>query len=591
MRAAAPQEGRDRARGSSPLTARPLSAARAGAALALLSTLLLALLLPHLGAGPLTRAEVYFLDAARGILESGDWVIPRYEGRPFFDKPILSYWLMAAAMEVFGATAGPARLVPVASALGLVLATAWLGTLLFERRTALASALVLATTLAFLSFARVAMSDMLLALLSTLCVGLALAAWRPGAPSWLVPLLGVVAGLGFATKGPIALLVPGVAVLLLVAERRRLPATKAQLALAALAFLVLAFGWFGLVYARLGAEPLAYFFLRENLQRFAAETYDVGRPLWFYLPAYLSQGLPWSPFLPIALARLLRDPDPAARSAARLLALWPLLVLVPLSLSRGKLDYYLLPLYPAVSLLLGRYLAATAWTGLDRAWARVVLLAQAALVALALARPPQIPSDWLPGAAARNAMLAVLALGALALVAAAARPRPWRVLAATAALVAAVWFCAVALFLPSFARSQPNDAIVADVARELRYRPDLRMAYCSDPTRVRRDVLFEVRLTATAECELWSLLGSRAPYLVLATPAESKSFRADPRYRHVATYRYLPAEALTLGGLLSLREPGAVELVANYATRDPEARVKKNREYRKMLDRERGILP
>jgi 4-amino-4-deoxy-L-arabinose transferase-like glycosyltransferase len=561
------------------------------AGLGLLVAGLLALLLPNLGQGPLTRAEIYFLDAARGMVESGDWLIPRYEGQPFFDKPILSYWLMAGAMELLGTTAGAARLVPVLSAAGLVLATAWLGTLLFERRTALAGGLVLATTLAFLSFARVAMSDMLLSLLSTVAVGLAVLAYRPGAPAWVVPLLGAVAGLGFATKGPIAVLVPGIAVLLLIVEHRRVPASVASLAVGTLAFLVLALGWFALVYQRLGSEPLVYFFLRENLERFAAETYDIGRPPWFYLPAYLAEGLPWSPLLPLALARLLGGRDPEAKASARLLALWPLLVLVPLSLSRGKIDYYLLPLYPAVSLLLARYLSVTPWSALDRGWARVVLLVEAAALAFLLVRPPRVPAEWLPGDLARGAMLAALGGGALALLVVAAAPSPRRILASLAGVVAAAWFLAVAFFLPAFAASQPNRAIVEDVIRERRYRPDVRMAYCSDPTRVRRDVLFEARLAATAECELWGLAGSRLPFLLLATPAEDASLALDPRYRHVATYRYLPADALTLGGLFSLRGPGEILLVANYPTRDPVARVKRNREYRKMIDRGGVPLP
>jgi 4-amino-4-deoxy-L-arabinose transferase-like glycosyltransferase len=551
------------------------------------------LLLPYLGLGPLARAEIYFLDAARGMVESGDWIVPSYEGKPFFDKPILSYWLMAAAMNLFGATPAAARLVPVLAALGLVVVTAWLGTLLFDRRSALAGALVLSTTLAFLSFARVAMSDMLLALLSTLAVSLGVLAYRPGAPRLVVPLLGAVAGLGFATKGPIAVLIPGIAVLLLLWEHRReaVPGGASGVAVGALAFVVIGFGWFALVYQRLGPEPLAYFFLRENLQRFAADTYDIGRPVWFYVPAYLAEGLPWSAFLPIALARLLRSGDAQTRRVARFLALWPLLVLVPLSLSRGKIDYYLLPLYPAVSLLLGRYLAGTPWGRLDRGWARVALLLQAAALAFLLARPPQVPPEWLPGGIGRGALVAVLAAGALVLVAVAWRPSPRRVLAAPAALVALAWLCVVALFLPAFAASQPNGEIVKDVARERRYRPDLRMAYCSDPTRVRRDVLLEVRLAAIPECDLWSLAGSREPFLLLVTRAEDASFRVNPRYRHIATYRYLSAEALTFGGLFSLREPGEILLGANYATRDPEAAVKKKREYRKMLDRERGLAP
>ncbi len=549
--------------------------------------------MPNLGLGPLARAEIYFLDAARGMVESGDWLIPRYEGEPFFDKPILSYWLMAVAMTGLGTTAAAARLVAVLASVGLVLATAWLGALLFDRRSALAGALVLATTLAFLSFARVAMSDMLLASLSTLTVALAVLAYRPRAPGFVVPLLGAVAGLGFATKGPIAVLVPGVAILLLLSEKRRRPGPGGARGIVAgtLAFAALGLGWFVLVYGRLGVDPLVYFFLRENVERFAAPTYDIGRPVWFYVPAYFAVGLPWSPFLPIALTRLLGSADPQAKASARLLWLWPLVMLVSLSLSRGKIDYYLLPLYPAVSLLLGRYLVAIRWNSVDRAWARVVLIAQAAGLVLVLARPPQVPAEWLPGAIGRGLLVAVLGLGALALVALASRPTPSRVLGALAVVVAASWLCLVVFFLPAFAESQPNHAIVEDVARERRYRPDLRMAFCSDPTRVRRDILLDVRLAAEVECDLWSLAGSREPFLLLATPAEDASFRVDPRYRRIASYRYLPAEAFTFGGLFSLRAPGEVMLGANFATSDPVAEVQKKREYRKMLDRERGIAP
>jgi 4-amino-4-deoxy-L-arabinose transferase-like glycosyltransferase len=529
------------------------------------------------------------------MVESGDWVIPQYEGRPFFDKPVLSYWLMAAAMKGLGTTAGAARLVPVLASIGIVLATAWLGTLLFDRRSALASALVLATTLAFLSFARVAMSDMLLTLWTTLAVGLAVLAWRPGAPSWAVPLLGAAAGLGFATKGPIALLVPGFAVLILLWEDRRrpprpgllgvarLPCGAGALLLGVLAFLVLALGWFALVYRRLGTEPLVYFFFRENLERFAGEAYDVGRPFWFYPPAYLAEGLPWSPFLPMALWRLLRSREGEDAARTRFLSLWVVLVLVPLSLSRGKIDYYLLPVYPALCLVIGRYLSSVPWKRADRAWAGLALVAEAAALALVLARPPRIPDDWLPGAGPRGLLVVVAALGAAAFLAVAARPTAARVTAVLSSLVASAWLVLVVFFLPAFAAAQPNRAIVADVARERQYRPDLRMAFCSDPTRVRRDVLLHVRLAATADCDLWSFAGSREPYLLLATPAQDASFRADRRYREVARYRYLPARTLTFVGLFAVRDSGEIVLGANFTTGDPEAERKRKRAYRKEI--------
>ena len=78
------------------------------------------LLLVSLGAAPLERAEIYFVDAARAMVESGDYLVPRYRGEPFFDKPPLTYWLMAASFRVFGFTLTAARLVPVAAALALL---------------------------------------------------------------------------------------------------------------------------------------------------------------------------------------------------------------------------------------------------------------------------------------------------------------------------------------------------------------------------------------------------------------------------------------------------------------------------------------
>jgi hypothetical protein len=64
----------------------------------------------------------------------------------------------------------------------------------------------------------------------------------------------------------------------------------------------------------------------------------------------------------------------------------------------------------------------------------------------------------------------------------------------------------------------------------------------------------------------------------------------EGRYREVARYRYLPAEALTLEGLFSVREPGVVVLGANFATDDPEAERRRKREYRKTIQREKAEI-
>ncbi len=531
---------------------------------------------------------MYFADAARGMVESGDWLIPRYQGRPFFDKPILTYWAMAASMKALGPTKAAMRLVPVGASLLLVAASVWLGVLLFGRRSALAGGLVLSTTLGFLSFARVGMSDMPLAFLTTLAMALGVRAYRAPPAGREVVLLGVVLGLGFATKGPIALLIVGVALLLLVWQNRArpLPCRPRALLLALFLCLVAGLGWFALVYARLGIEPLAFFFIRENLERFAGESFDVGRPFWFYLTAYLAEGLPWSAFLPIALWRLLRSADAEERGATRLLAGWVALVLVPLSLSRGKIDYYLLPLYPAVSLLIGRYLVAVEWRRLEVVWARGVLVLGALALGAALVHPPRLPEPWLPGPAARAALAVTLVLGAFGLGLASLRPRPRRVMAALAGTIAAIDLLVVGWFLPAFAERQPNHAIAMAVARERAYQPRAQLAFCQDPSHARREVLFTARHPALRQCNLWGLAGSHDPYLLLVDPAHADSFRVLPKYRQVARYSYLPARTLTFAGLFARPDPSELVLCANFNTRDPLAERKRKRAYRKAIQRE-----
>jgi 4-amino-4-deoxy-L-arabinose transferase-like glycosyltransferase len=136
------------------VAARDPSGTRYGVATPLLLAGLALLLFPNLGAAPLERAEIYFMDGARSMVEGGDWLVPTYRGEPFFDKPAFTYWLMALSMLWMGPTPGAARLVPALAALAVVLVTLHLGRLLYDRRTALLGGCLLASTLAFVVFAR-----------------------------------------------------------------------------------------------------------------------------------------------------------------------------------------------------------------------------------------------------------------------------------------------------------------------------------------------------------------------------------------------------------------------------------------------------
>ena len=567
------------------MAARDPSGPLRGVATLLLLAGLALLLFPNIGAAPFERAEIYFMDGARSMVDGGDWLVPTYRGAAFFDKPAFTYWLMALSMLWLGPTPGAARLVPALAALAVVLATLDLGRRLFDRRSALFGGSLLASTLAFVVFGRVAMSDMLLTLWSTLAVALAHRVLGPQPRGWAVPALGAVLGLGFQTKGPVALLLPGFAILLLLWARRpdRRALTPAGVALGALLFAALGFGWFALVYHRLGPAPLEHFFFRENLERFAGDTYDSGRPPWFYAASYVAEGLPWSLFLPLALWRLWSEPG------SRFLAAWVGLMLIPLSLSHGKIDYYLLPAYPALSLLVGRLFAAVPWGRLERAWSSGALVLSAGGLGLLASSPLPFPPEWLPAAAAQMLLRVVAAGLALACLGiAVAAPRPLRVAGVLAASGGLVFLLLTTFFLPAFAKGQPNRAIAADVAREIFWRQDARLLLCRDPSRAQRDVLFHARVAAEQRCDLWPLAASREPYLMLLGPEESASFRTIPGYREVSVHRYLPATALTFDGLAEPPEPGEVILAANYATADPEAERKRKKGYRQMLKREQA---
>ena len=539
------------------------------------------MLLPSLAAAPLTRAEIYFMDGARGMVETGDWLVPRYQGEPFFDKPALTYWLMAAAFRAFGFSLGAGRLVSALAALASVAATAWLGRLLLGRRPALYGALALGTTLLVLSFGRVAMSDTLLTLWCTLAVAIGVTTTdERGATIARMAALGVTLGLGFLTKGPVALVLAGLGLALLVLrghEGRRPRLDGRGLAVGALAFAICGLGWFAAVAWRLGSGPLEYFFLRENLERFAGKTYDAERSPLYYVWTYFAAGLPWSLLFPLAAVR-------GARRAGFLL-LWMGLMAVPLSLSRGKIDYYLLPLLPAASLVIGNHLASE-WDRTDREWARAALIAFAVIALVPAALQPRLPTDWLPGWPSQVALIVLGAVVALAAALAAARPSPSRTAAVLAAGTATPLALLAAAFLPAFNSAQPNAAVVADVRRERTWRPDAELAACGDPSRVARDLLFEARLTAQDRCDVWAPASSRLPFLLLVGPEQRRSLDLVPGIREIAVYHCVPAGGMSLGQILGGLETEPIILLANYHTDDPVAETKRVKDRKRALRRE-----
>ncbi len=309
-----------------------------------------------------SRAEVFFAECAREMLKTSNLVTPLYHGKPFFDKPILVYWLILGTFKTIGITHLAARIPSIIAALLTITTTAVSTALIAGTLPGLLSAMLLGSAFMFFSFAALCMSDMLLTLfdattLSFLYAG-TLSQKRRFAFWWLAA---ASMGLAFLTKGPVGLVLPAVSFLIYLALTKQLKLIKPQhVVVGGITAGILASPWFLAAYHANGMGAMQYFFLHENLERFAGSTYDSRRPIWFMFLSLFTGFLPWSVFLPLSLIGSIKKfraglAAPEARIEL-FLWLWVATVILFFSCSRGKIDYYALPTYPAAAALVSIYL-------------------------------------------------------------------------------------------------------------------------------------------------------------------------------------------------------------------------------------------
>lgn len=347
--------------------------------------------------------EAFYAEAAREMVESGNWLTPHYNYELRFQKPILYYWLAATAYLVAGTGEAAARLPSALGGLGLVL-IAWLAARRwFGDDVAWVAGLIVGTNFGYYSIARLALPDMPLALFISLSTWAALesiGAGRAGlartSRDWLLLSSGAAA-LAVLTKGPVGLALPALITLAALAVPRdaaqpRWPWRRADLALAAGLFVAVASPWYAAMAREHGLGYLHHFFVGENVDRFATDRYNEPRTLWFYVPIVAGGLLPWSPFMaPWARTawRVLTRGRRLAQQELWLLA-WAVVPLLFYSVSIGKQPRYVLPILPPLAILLGRSIqwriASTQDPGRQRtlAWcttaAAIVLLVFGALL-------------------------------------------------------------------------------------------------------------------------------------------------------------------------------------------------------------------
>src|SRR4029077_18178396 len=222
--------------------------------------------------------EAFYAEAAREMVEGKDWITPHFNYEERWQKPILYYWFTATAFAGTDTTEFMARFGSALSGIGLVLLT-WAAA---RRLTpnddgAWIAGAIAATCFGYFMMARASLPDLPLAFFITGTIWSAMRAIDPAeeTPRAWAALAGLAAGLGFLTKGPLALVIPAIVLVpIWWRERARLVVRPSHVALAALLFAIAGLPWYIAMFARHGTAYVQSFFVGDNLERFATTRYN-----------------------------------------------------------------------------------------------------------------------------------------------------------------------------------------------------------------------------------------------------------------------------------------------------------------------------
>jgi 4-amino-4-deoxy-L-arabinose transferase-like glycosyltransferase len=308
--------------------------------------------------------EAFYVETPREMIESGDWSNPSFNYEPRFNKPVLSYWIVAALYQVFGVSVGVERAAIAAAAMIMLIAVWFMARAASIKPLApLLATLGLAAGPRFFMFSRRIFVDMAVTAMMTLTLLFFVLAERyPSRRRLFLVLMYVSVGLGVLTKGPVAAVIPFLVFIAYLAVHRELGRLRdMMIPVGTLIALAIAVPWYVALYQQHGWTYITEFFIGENFDRFTGRIGDRTRGPLFYLPVLLSDTLPWSLCLPAVVWAWRADWRQRHESAAlrirTLLLLWIVIIVVFFSLSQTKQDLYIFPIVAAVAVLGGDWLA------------------------------------------------------------------------------------------------------------------------------------------------------------------------------------------------------------------------------------------
>ena len=325
----------------------------------LLLTLFVVLYLLPLGARPLfIQDETRYAEVPREILATGDWVVPHSNGLRYFEKPIMGYWLSAAAMMAFGENNFAVRLPSALSSGLMALMILLLCGSVTKWRTTLPwlASLVFLTSFAVASIGTFAVLDNALNLFLTgtlICFFLA-TEQEPGSrhDRFLLLASGLLVGCAFLVKGFLAFALPVLTVTPYLISRGRWRDLFRMVWLPVAGAALVSLPWSLLIHVR---EPdfWHYFFWNEHVRRFIADSAQHKQPFWYFLAVLPAMFLPWIFVAPAAIQGLMAGDrhHEDERRLFRFCLCWFFFPFLFFSASSGKLITYILPCFPPLAIL------------------------------------------------------------------------------------------------------------------------------------------------------------------------------------------------------------------------------------------------